>query len=353
MTQPKSLSPLEYYVFEAGFIPLDAYMGLALQHPDFGYYRCGIPLGPKGDFITSPEISPLFGHCLATWVTKIWHESTNQAPFTLIEWGPGRGMLLMSLLLALPKEVRKSMSVLLIESNPDLRKLQEKALADDMDKGLAVTWSDNIDVHFPETAIISLANEFWDALPIKQFIKNEKNWFERGVVWDYEKKALAFARIPCTAPPDHLTTTTFCEYSPAGLETLERIAKHISTRGGGHLIIDYGADSLACTDTFQAMAQHASVDPLAQAGQCDLTAHVNFAHLMSALGPFSSSISTDLTTQSDFLKRMDIMKKAEILLMSTPPGKARHHLTNALNRLLSPRHMGELFKVLSMQFQPS
>lgn len=313
------------------------YMALSLQHPEHGYYVTRDPLGAKGDFTTAPEIHQVFGEMIGIWLASLWAERIN-GPVTLAEAGPGRGTLMADVLRVADRVpgFAQARKIALVETSPVLRKAQRAALT-----GVDVTWHDSVADLPTDRPILFVANEFFDALPIRQFQRSGTRWGERVI--GGQEGALAMGLSPPTTLavldelfPDADEGTTV-EWCPAAAPIMEAVADRITAQGGAALIIDYG-DWNGTGDTFQALRAQNPVDPLETPGEADLTAHVNFSHLAreaDALTPF-------FATQGVFLERMGITARAQ-QLAARDKGMARAH-----RRLVHPEEMGSLFKVLAL-----
>ena len=325
---------------EAGPITVADYMAECLLHPVHGYYSTRDPFGAGGDFTTAPEISQMFGELLGLALAQAWLDRGSPAPFTLAELGPGRGTLMADILRA-TKGVpgfHAAAQVTLVEASPHLRKVQAVTLS-----GHAPRWFDRAE-DLPEAPLFLIANEFLDALPIRQFQRGPDGWQERLV--GLRNDALVFGlSAPLPEVPD---TVAFRDAPEAALvedclsarlivaETARRIARY----GGVAYWIDYGGWR-SQGDTLQALRKHAFDDPLAHPGEADLTAHVDFEPL-AALAPAYA-----FATQSAVLTRLGIDARAERLAQSLSGAALESHLA-AHRRLTQPGEMGSLFKVLAV-----
>ncbi|MCM2563304.1 SAM-dependent methyltransferase [Lutimaribacter sp. EGI FJ00015] len=327
----------------SGPISLADYMAEALLHPTLGYYTTRDPLGAEGDFITAPEISQMFGEMLGLALAQAWLDQGAPAPITLAELGPGRGTLMADALRATRgvPGFHAAARLNLVEVSPTFRAAQQRAL-----KGFEVTHLDTADA-LPDAPLFVIANEFFDALPIRQFQRGATGWAERqvgardgalflGLGAEADQPALAH-RLDDTRPGDVV------EHCAAAPPVMAAIGARIAARGGAALILDYG-DWRSLGDTFQALQGHDPVDPLACPGQADLTAHVDFEALARAAGP---AAHTRLTTQGVFLERLGITQRAQALAR-TLTGPALDAHVAAHRRLTHPDEMGSLFKVLGV-----
>jgi SAM-dependent MidA family methyltransferase len=329
-----------------GPITVADYMAECLLHPTLGYYTAREPFGAQGDFITAPEISQMFGELIGLCLAQCWLDQGAPAPFTLAEVGPGRGTLMADLLRATRNVpgFHAAARVTLVEASPRLRALQRKTLGDH-----SIEWTDSLE-ELPEAPLFLVANEFFDALPIRQFIRHAQGWQERviGVQGDQ----LAFGLTPAVplAMLDHRLADTapgaLVEHCPALPALTGAIARRIATHGGVALIVDYG-DWRSLGDTLQALRGHAPVDPLAAPGEADLTAHVDFEAIARAAAPAAAS---RLTPQGVFLERLGITARAERLATGLSGPALASHIA-AHRRLTHPQEMGTVFKVLAVHPQ--
>ena len=327
-----------------GPMPLSDYMATCLTHPTLGYYTSRDPLGRAGDFITAPEISQMFGELIGLALSQSWLDQGAPSPFTLAELGPGRGTLMADALRATARVpgFHAAMRLVLIEASPVLRAAQVQALA-----GHAVTQADDLSA-LPEAPIWLIANEFFDALPIRQYIREGAAWRERQV--GQAEGALAFGLGGPVTPAllagrDDVAEGALVELCPAAQGIVSTLAGLIARQGGAALIVDYG-DWGSLGDTFQAVKDHAPDDPLAHPGAADLTAHVDFAPLARAARA-AGAVASRLTPQGLFLERLGIAQRAQALAAGLAGAALDSHLA-AHRRLTHPDEMGTLFKVLGL-----
>jgi SAM-dependent MidA family methyltransferase len=326
-----------------GPMSLAEYMATCLMDPFHGYYATRDPFGAGGDFTTAPEISQMFGELLGLCLAQAWLDQGAPAPFTLVEPGPGRGTLMADLLRATRAVpgFHAAMRLHLIETSPTLRKVQTATLGRS-----EVTWCDRME-ELPEAPLFLVANEFFDALPVRQFQRGQSGWHERVVGLAGDRLALGLG--PETALPalDHRLADTrpgdIVETCAPGAAIAGQIGARIAAHGGAALIIDYG-DWRSLGDTFQAVAGHAPTDPLAEPGAADLTAHVDFEALAHASAPAAHA---RLTPQGVFLDRLGIGPRAEALARGLSGAALDSHLA-AYRRLTDAQEMGTLFKVLGL-----
>jgi SAM-dependent MidA family methyltransferase len=319
------------------------YMATCLMHPELGYYATRDPFGAKGDFTTAPEISQMFGELIGLCLAQTWLDQGQPARIVLAEPGPGRGTLMADILRATRgvPGFHEAAAVHLVETSPALRDVQARTL-----KGHAVTWHEGVG-DLPDAALYLVANEFFDALPVRQFQREGGGWRERLVA--LQEGALGLALGAPVAPPelsDRLAGTAdgdIVETCAPGRAIAHEIGARIEARGGAALIIDYG-DWRSLGDTFQAVRGHAATDPLEAPGEADLTAHVDFEALARAASPASHA---RLVPQGTLLQRLGIVARAEALARNLGGQERESHLA-AFRRLTDPGEMGTLFKVLAL-----
>ncbi|WP_299847944.1 SAM-dependent methyltransferase [uncultured Roseovarius sp.] len=324
-----------------GPITLADYMSECLLHPKSGYYATRDPLGAAGDFITAPEVSQMFGELIGLSLAQNWMDQGAPTPFILAEAGPGRGTLMADVLRAtrtIPG-FHDAMELHLIEISEPLKLRQRQTIA----RG-DITWHDNLS-SLPDLPLFLIANEFFDALPIRQFQRDGNSWRERQVGILEEDLALGLSDPMAPSQLEHRLEDTkpgdIVEFCPSGALAAEVIGAHITQQGGSALIVDYG-DWRSLGDTFQALERHVPVDPLANPGQADLTAHVDF----EALARATPSRYSRLTPQGVFLERLGITARAQVLAKNLTGDALQSHLA-AHRRLTQAEEMGTLFKVLS------
>lgn len=340
-------------IADAGPLTVAEFMEDALAHPTLGYYATRDPLGVRGDFITAPEISQMFGELLGLWSALVWQAMGSPDPVRLVELGPGRGTLMADALAAarvVPGFVAAT-RVHFVEFSPALRARQKDTMAERAPK-VAVEWHDWIG-EVPEGPLVVLANEFFDALPIRQFRRGPDGWRERLVETTADGR-LAFVYSeprPPVVPPSwddalgDVPEDNVIEVSPAACAVASLVAERIARAGGAAVIVDYGPEQSAPGDTLQAVRAHGYDDPLGAPGEADLTAHVDFAALAHA-GVRAGVRALGPVPQGAFLRRLGIDARAGVLMQNVQPDVARD-VKLALHRLTSPEAMGMLFKVLA------
>ena len=332
-------------------MPVADYMRLCLTHPQHGYYVKRDPLGAGGDFITSPEISQMFGELIGVWMATVWRQMGAPENLRIIELGPGRGTLLDDALRA-TKAVggfREAAVLHLVEISPALREIQEQRLAK---TGLAMLWHDRLEDVTGGPSII-VANEFIDALPVHQAVKQQDGWHERVVTVNAEAN-LAFDTAPeplrffDTSLPRALRQAPLGSIYEWRADTIALELGRRTREEGAALIIDYGHTDSGLGDTLQAVARHAFTDPLRAPGLADLTAHVDFEALAQCAETMGARIHGPIR-QRDLFLRLGIEKRAAALKSAVSKEKAAE-IELAFSRLLAggARGMGELFKAIAI-----
>jgi len=329
---------------EAGPMTLAEYMLICLSHPQYGYYMNRDPLGAVGDFVTAPEISQMFGELLGLAVAQNWLDQGAPRPFHLVELGPGRGTLMADILRATQSVPGFNTALVLhfIETSPALRARQTKTV------NHPIRHHDTVATLPTDAPLYLLANEFFDALPIRQFQRNGEAWRERLVGLNADG-ALQFGHSDLMRPEalDARLHTTFdgdiVETSQAAQNIATFLIQRIAAQGGFALIIDYG-NWQSLGDTFQALRGHQPVSPLEAPGSADLTAHVDFEALALAAPDL---LSSDLTPQGVFLERLGITARAQALAQNLNGPALDQHIA-AHRRLTHGDEMGTLFKVMAL-----
>lgn len=319
------------------------YMAACLFDPRHGYYSTREPFGAAGDFITAPEISQMFGELLGLALAQAWVDQGAPAPFVLAEFGPGRGTLMADVLRATRRVpgFHAAMRLCLLEASERLRAVQQAALP-----GAAPVWIDAPE-DLPEAPLFLVANEFFDALPIRQFLRVGAGWRERLVgaqggdlVFGLSEPLPGAGFDPRFAgdPPG-----TLVELCPAARPYVAAVAARIRAHGGLAIFADYGGWRSG-GDTLQALRRHRPADPLAEPGAADLTAHVDFEALALAAGP---GVAHSYAAQGDVLRRLGIEARTKALARGLVGAALENHLA-AARRLTAPAEMGELFRMLAL-----
>jgi len=313
------VTPLERALRERiqaeGPISVESYMEACNAY----YYATRDPLGTAGDFTTAPEISQMFGEIVGAALVDCWKRAGAPADTIYAELGPGRGTLASDALRVM-RAAGFSGEAHLVETSPVLREAQQRAVP-------TARWHETL-AELPRTPLLLIANEFLDALPIRQFV---------GVV----ERRVAIAAGGLAFDRDG----EIVETSPAREELVAELAKHLTAHGGVALIIDYGHQRSAAGDTLQAVRSHRYAAILADPGEQDLTAHVDFEAVRRAASEAGAKV-TPLAPQGEWLKRVGVEARAEFLVRSNPA--QREDIRIGLERLTSPAQMGELFKVIAI-----
>jgi SAM-dependent MidA family methyltransferase len=325
-----------------GPITVERYMSLCLRH----YYATRDPLGSAGDFTTAPEISQMFGELVGLWLLEVWNGMGRPAPCRLVELGPGRGTLMADLLRAtrLLPDFKGAATVHLVETSPALRQKQQAALAS---LGFSLHWHERVE-DVPPGPTLLVANEFFDALPVRQFVGTERGWCERLVGLEGERLIFGLRPEPEPALGTPLKPGDVLEWPGAAIDVMGEIARRLARDTGAALILDYGYWGPAFGDTLQALKGHGPVDPLEEPGEADLTTHVDF-HRLAQAAASGNARAHGLSAQGDFLQVLGIETRASALKARATPAQAAD-IDRALERLTErgPTGMGDLFKVLAV-----
>ena len=329
----------------AGPITIADYMAACLADPEHGYYMRRSPFGRAGDFITAPEISQMFGELVGLWSVAVWELMGEPPAFVLAELGPGRGTLMADLLRTarIKPTFLDAANVHLVEIGPQLREVQRQTLSA---SSAAVQWHARFD-DVPAGPTIVIANEFFDAMPIRQFQWGGGAWAERMVgLGDNGDLAIGLRPVEQRAPAVPLPDGAVVEASTAGKEIVAAIAARLSRHGGAALIVDYGSGQAGVGNTLQAVRRHEYDDPLAAPGEADVTAHVDFGALAQA-ATAAGAVARPVMNQGEFLVRLGLVERANVL--GRDKDKAtRDAIAAAMQRLAGPKAMGDLFKVLAL-----
>ena len=326
-----------------GPITIAEYMAECLLHPKYGYYSTRDPFGRAGDFVTAPEVSQMFGELIGLCLAQVWLDQGRVVTFALAELGPGRGTLMADMLRATARVpgFLDAANVHLIEASPVLRARQREALADHQ-----IIWLNGAD-ELPDAPLFLVANEFFDALPIRQFVRDAPGWREHQV--GVKDAALAFGLSQATGVGalDHRLSDTnpgdIIEVCAPAAAIMQAISQRIASHGGVALVIDYG-DWRSRGDTLQALKDHAYDNVLAHPGEADLTAHVDFEALAKAANAVAV---TTMTPQGVLLNRLGIEARARALAKNLKGKALASHLA-AHHRLTDPGEMGTLFKSIAL-----
>jgi len=325
---------------------LDKFIEESLYNKKYGYYMKKNPFGKEGDFITAPNISVLFSEMIAIWIISFWEKLDCPKQFNLVELGAGNGEMMRVLVNTFNKfpQFKNSCKINILEKSELLKRTQKTNIKD-----FRIKWLDNLNElnNFP---CIFIANEFFDALPIKQFLKKEKKWYERHVTFANNRK-LEYSDIPFDMQKFEKKIKfkisykqTFIEYSPLTSEYLKTIINKIKLNNGGILIIDYAYLEKEMKNTLQAVSKHKYCDVLKGFRNSDITYNLSFNlinMIIEKLGLYSSLI----TTQKKFLTKLGILDRAEILSKNMSFSK-KADIYFRIKRLIDESQMGHLFKVM-------
>ncbi|KAJ7062914.1 S-adenosyl-L-methionine-dependent methyltransferase [Mycena amicta] len=386
---PEKSTPLQKIIADGikatGPIPLATYMQLCLAHPTHGYYMSPANdiFGAKGDFITSPELSSVFGEIVGVWLMYQWLETIKQQkqgestlPIRIVELGPGRGLLMHDILRVISQfGTRKLKTVHLVETSQTLRTLQASRLEPSAAQhGFTIEWNDSVEQIQPREDMFTMvvAHEFFDALPFHLIERTEQGWQEILVALSEptesgpSEKTLRYVLSPQPTAAStllghssprfkNLPVGSRLEISPVAFRTMRSIGSLLAgtssegpTAKGCGLIIDYG-NAHASSSSFRAFKNHAIVDPFDEPGKCDLTANVDFAYLTEAVADLVPVHGPLM--QGSFLQRMGLDMRVEALARkyeSSPSGNEQAALRKTAARLVDPKGMGGEYKVLGL-----
>jgi NADH dehydrogenase [ubiquinone] 1 alpha subcomplex assembly factor 7 len=340
-------SELRRMILMEGPITVERYMGLCLGHPQYGYYMTRDPLGAAGDFTTAPEISQMFGELIGLWVAQCWIDMGQPNPVRLVECGPGRGTLMSDALravLAVPG-LRQALFVDLIETSPVFKARQLRALSG---CGFAVNWHADLATVPKGAPLIVLGNEFLDALPIRQYVRQDGQWHERLVGIEADHLVFGLAR-DCEPSIQHdAPQGSLLELNVIAAGFVKELAQRLKDEGGAALFLDYGNVKSGLGDTLQAIKQHAFVAPLSTPGEADITAHVDFDALIRVAQSVGLPHYGPLE-QGAFLRALGLDVRAENLLGKAKDDSQRQAIFSAHKRLTdtTPTGMGRLFKAIA------
>jgi len=332
--------------FKKKILTIDKYIDEALYNNKFGYYMKNNPFGKKGDYITSPNISVLFSEMIAIWIISFWKNLECPKKFNLIELGGGDGEMIKQILNTFEKfpSIKKNCKIHILEKSIYLKNIQKQNL-----KKKKIKWLKNLN-KLSKDPNIFIANEFFDALPIKQFVKKNKRWHERNVRF-FKFNEPKFIDILTNIKKLEKKVgfkisykQKFIEFSPLATKYLKIISKKIKFNGGGLLIIDYGYLNENMKNTLQSVLNHRYNNVLNNFGKADITYSINFNLLKKIIKKFDlKAIGT--TSQKKFLTNLGILKRAEIVSRNLPFSK-KADIYYRLKRLIDKNFMGELFKVM-------
>ncbi len=350
----KLFDNLKLRVLSEGSLTLADFMGEALGNSEHGYYKNESPIGESGDFITSPEISQMFGELIGLWSAVCWKQLGCPQKFNFIELGPGRGTLLVDAIRA-ARGVPGYLDALefhLVETSPILTQCQKQSLLQIKNN---LVWHEHFD-HVPGGPFFLIGNEFLDALPIRQYLGAAGEWYERIITLNDDCSAFCWSTSPIPASINFPIPTDFVgcndgviwEICSEARKIVSSISSALQKWGGVAAFIDYGYDKQLGGDTFQAVRHHKYVNPLMAPGLADLTAHVDFEALKLLAEEKGIKVSGPIT-QRVFLSRLGIRQRSERLMN----GVTQHQksvIKTGLKRLIDDNKMGSLFKVIALSY---
>ena len=328
------------------FLPLDNFFNNVLYDSKFGYYSSKQPFGKAGDFITSPKISKLFSEMIGIWLVASWELFGKPKQFHIVELGPGDGSLIKELLNTFKKfpEFNSAKKIYLYEKSNFLRKIKKNNISDS-----SIKWIRNFK-NITKHPVVFFGNEFFDAIPIKQFKKNNGLFFEKNYeIGRSNQVKEVFKKISITnkkliSSYKSLKNLNFIEFPKMGFQELEKMTNKVSKLTGCILLIDYGYLKSNNKNTLQSVLKHKKNKLLNNLGEADITSHVNFELLREFFSKNNLKIKNTIT-QKKFLETLGIIERAEILAKKMK-FKEQSNLYLRLKRLLNPKLMGHLFKVI-------
>ena len=331
---------------ENNLLSLDKFIAETLYNKKFGYYMKKNPFGKGGDFITAPNISILFSEMIAIWIISFWENLKKPKKFNLIELGAGNGEMMKVLIKTFDRfpEFKDACNVNILEKSTLLKKIQKNNIKDNN-----VIWLKDLN-ELNNSPSIFIANEFFDALPIKQFIKRKNQWYERYVKFSDNTKPLYLDILFDMSKFEKKINfkisykQKFIEYSPLAINYLKIIIDKIKSNNGGALIIDYGYTSNEIKNTLQAVSNHNYSNVLDTSVKSDITYNLNFKLIDKIIKKFGL-LNTLRTSQKKFLTRLGILKRAEIVSKNMPFSK-KADIYFRIKRLIDKDQMGDLFKAM-------
>ena len=327
-------------------LPLNKFIDFSLYNKKYGYYMKKSQFGKDGDFITAPNISRLFSEMIAIWIISFWQSLGSPKKFNLIELGAGNGEMMRDLIESFQNFpiFFSSCNFIIHEKSPSLRKVQKKKLFKNK-----IVWISKIS-KIKKLPSIFVANEFFDALSIKQFINRDNFWFEKFVNFKHHKKAFFFEKKTNIKKIEKKINykishnQNFIEYSELSLSYLKNICKMIRKNTGGMLLIDYGYTDQKMKNTLQGVSNHKFANILENIGNVDITHNINFSLFKNYMKQFSE-LQNNLTTQKKFLVKMGIKNRANTISKNQSFLK-KADIYYRLRRLIDENQMGNLFKVM-------
>ena len=327
-------------------IPFDKFIDIALYHKKTGYYMKKNPFGKDGDFITAPNISILFSEMLAIWCIAFWEHLGCPKKINIIELGAGNGEMMYQMIKVFERfnKFRESSNYFILEKSQFLKKIQKKKL-----NSHKITWLNSIN-KLKNGPNIFLANEFFDALPIKQFIKKKNKWYEKSIKknninkFEFVNVVTNIKNLEKKIEINLSKNQKIIEFSPLTYDYLNIISKKINTFQGGLLIVDYGYLKKKMRDSLQSIYKHNFNNVLDNFGKSDITYNLNFFLLKKIVKKLNLKVA-GLTSQRNFLTKLGILDRAEILAKNLQFSK-KADIYYRIKRLIDRNFMGELFKVM-------
>ena len=332
-------------------LSLDKFIDFSLYDKKFGYYMKKDPFSREGDFITAPNVSRLFSEMIAIWIISFWQSLGSPKKFNLVELGAGNGEMMKIIIESFQNFpfFLNSCNFIIHEKSPTLIGIQKKKLIKNK-----INWISSLN-KIKRNPSIFIANEFFDAIAIKQFRKEKNIWFEKFVNIKNTKKAFFFEKkidikkIEKKIKFKISQNQNFIEYSKLGLDYLKKICNIIKKDKGGLLLIDYGYTDKKMKNTLQAISKHKFANILSNIGNIDITHNISF-YLFEKFVKQMNGLNTNLTTQKDFLIKMGIKQRAEIMSKNQKFLK-KTDIYYRLKRLIDENQMGDLFKVMLIKNQ--
>ena len=348
---------IEALIRANGPISVTDYFALCLADPEYGYYRTRDPFGSAGDFVTAPEVSQLFGEMLGVFLVHAWQKHGGPSGVRIAEIGPGRGTMMADMLRVIARlapQLYGDATVHLVETSPKLRAVQRETLGTHAPR---VSWHDGFE-ELPDGFVLLAANELFDAIPIRQFVKTASGFRERMVGLGADDRLTFAAGVagidPALLPDNHRTVEngTIFEAAPAREAVMATIGERLARSGGTAVVIDYGHFVTGFGDTLQAVLKHAFDPPLSHPGEADLTSHVDFERLAAAAVHAGLHVH-GMLHQGDFLVGLGIGERASALGRNRDAATQQAILAD-VDRLAGSGEgrMGDLFKVLAVGSAP-
>ena len=326
-------------------ISLDKFIDNALYDKSSGYYMKKNPFGKKGDFITAPNISILFSEMISIWIVALWEKLNKPKKINIVELGAGNGEMIFNIIKTFNQFsfFKNTCNFFIFEKSLYLKKIQKEKL-----KNFNIKWIKKLN-QINNCPTIFLGNEFFDSLPIKQFIKKNKNWFEKYVDISSKKKKFVEKKINVMKIEKKIginitKNQKFIEFSPLMFQTLKNIASIINKKNGGLLIIDYGYFNKKMVNTLQSVKNHNKTDILKNVSNCDITHLLNYKFIERVVKKFKLKVN-GFSTQRNFLIKMGIIERAEIISKNVP-FSVKADIYYRIKRLIDNTQMGKVFKVM-------